>query len=199
MPRATIGFRIKSGWAMAVLLAGPTANPRVIERRRIALSDPRVPRTRQPYHAGFGVAQTSRRTIAALVRIVERCARRSVDELIREARAQRLGLRAAALVVGSVTDPAAISNPHIRAHASEGALFRRVVVEAAARRGLRSVVVLEREVYEAAARALRRPARQVKGMVAELGNSVEGSWRAEEKTAAAAAWFALAKPPSRGR
>jgi hypothetical protein len=46
MPRATIGFRIKSGWAMAVLLAGPTANPRVVERRRIALSDPRMPRTR---------------------------------------------------------------------------------------------------------------------------------------------------------
>lgn len=199
MPRATIGFRIKSGWAMAVLLAGPTANPRVIERRRIALSDPRMPRTRQPYHAGFGLAQTSRRTIAALVRIVERCARRSVDELIREARAQRLGLRGAALVVGSVTDPASISNPHIRAHASEGALFRRVVVEAAARRGLRSVVLLERDVYEAAARALRRSARQVKAMVAELGNSVEGSWRAEEKTAAAAAWLALAKPPPRGR
>jgi hypothetical protein len=199
MHRATIGMRIKSGWAMAVLLAGPTANPRVVERRRIALSDPRRPRTRQPYHAGFGLAQTSRRTIAALVRVVERCARRSVGEMVRDARARGLGLRGTALVVGSVTDPASISNPHIRAHASEGALFRRVVADAAARLGLRSVVVVEREVYKVTARATRRPARQVRAMVAELGNSVEGSWRAEEKTAAAAAWLALAKPPRQAR
>ncbi len=197
MRRATIGFRIKSGWAMAVVLVGPTATPRVLERRRVALSDPRVPRTIQPYHAGFGLAQTSRRRIAALVRIVERCARRSVGELVGDARAAGLDLRAAALVVGSVIDPASIGNPHIRAHASEGALFRRVVAEAVARHGLKSVVVLEREVYDAAARATRRPARQVKTMVAELGHSLEGSWRAEDKTAAAAAWLALVRPPGR--
>jgi len=199
MRRATIGFRIKSGWAMAVLLAGPTASPRVLERRRIELSDPKVPRTRQPYHAGFGLAQTSLRTIAALVRIVERCARRSVGALVRDARAQGVDLRGVALVVGSLIDPASIGNPHIRAHASEGALFRRVVTDAARRRGLGCVTILEREVYEAAARTTRRPARAVKTAVAELGEAVAGFWRSEEKTATAAAWCALARPPRPAR
>jgi len=197
MRRATIGLRVKSGWAMAVVLEGPTAAPRVLERCRIELSDPRVPRTRQPYHAGFGLAQTSRRTIARLVRVIERCANHSVAELVRRSRAQGLVVRGVAIVVGSVTDPASIANPHIRAHASEGALFRRVAIEAARRIGLGSLVVLEREVYEAAARAGRRPERRVKALVAGLGETVPGSWRAEEKTAAAGAWLALTRPPRR--
>lgn len=197
MRRATIGLRVKSGWAMAVVLAGPATSPRVLDRCRIELSDPRVPRTRQPYHAGFGLAQTSRRTIAKLVRVIERCANRAVAELVRRTRAQGLVLRGVAVVVGSVTDPQSIANPHIRAHASEGALFRRVAIEAARRVGLHCLVVLEREVYGAAARAVRRPERLAKAMIAELGERVEGSWRAEEKTAAAGAWLALARPPRR--
>jgi hypothetical protein len=138
---ATLGIRIKSGWGMAVLLAGPTLSPRVLDRRRIELSDPRVPPTRQPYHAGFGLAQTSRRTIARLVRIVARCARQSVAELVRRSRAEGVELRGVAVVVGSVTDPASIANPHVRSHASEGALFRRVVVSAARSSRLASVIV----------------------------------------------------------
>jgi hypothetical protein len=33
----------------------------------------------------------------------------------------------------------------------------------------------------------------LKGIVAELGSSLDGPWRAEEKTAAAAAWLVLAR------
>jgi hypothetical protein len=184
---------------MTVLLAGPASAPRVLDRRRVELSDPSVPRTRQPYHAGFGIAQQSRRTIARLVRIVERCARASLGRLVRRYRADGVALRGVAIVVGSVIDPAQIANPHIRAHASEGALFRRVVGDAARRSGLGSIVVRERDVYPAAARATRRSETGVKGAVAELGGTVDGPWRAEEKTAAAAAWMVLARRPPRRR
>jgi hypothetical protein len=190
---AALGVRVKSGWAMTVLLGGPAATPRLLDRRRIELADPAVPRTRQPYHAGFGIEQTSRRTIARLVRIVERCARISLGRLVRGYRAVGVSVRGVGIVVGSVIDPRRIANPHIRAHASEGALFRRVVEDAARRRGLGSVVTLERDVYATAARALRRPTARVKRAVAALGATVEGSWRAEEKTAAAAAWLVLAR------
>jgi hypothetical protein len=197
---AAIGIRVKSGWAMVVLLGGPATAPRVLDCRRLELADPRVPRTRQPYHAGFGIAQRSRRTIARLVRIIERCTQTAFREIVRRYRAQRLTLRGVGIVVGSVIDPAQISNPHIRAHASEGALFRRVVDAAARRMGLGSIVVLEREVYSAAARATHRTAAGAKGAVAELGGAVTGPWRAEEKTAAAAAWLVLAgRAPRRRR
>jgi hypothetical protein len=49
----SIGCRVKSGWAMTVLLAGPVDSPRVLDRRRIQLSDPSVPDTIQTYHAGL--------------------------------------------------------------------------------------------------------------------------------------------------
>ncbi|HEY6061211.1 MAG TPA: hypothetical protein VIV10_11545 [Gemmatimonadales bacterium] len=190
---AALGVRVKSGWAMTVLLAGPASAPRVLDRRRIELSDPAVPRTRQPYHAGFGIAQQSRRVIVRLVRRVERSAQASFAAVVRRYRADGVKLRGVGIVVGSVIDPAQIANPHIRAHAAEGALFRRVVDEAARRQRLGTLIVLEREVYATAARSTRRTAVAVRGIVAELGSSLDGPWRAEEKTAAAAAWLVLAR------
>jgi hypothetical protein len=190
--RTALGLRIKSGWAMAVLVAGPAQSPTVIDRRRIELSDPARPRTRQPYHAGFGTAQTSQAVIGRLVRAIERCAARSLRQLVREYARSGVRPRAAGLVVGSVIDPNRIGNPHIRAHALEGALFRRVAAEGLRALRIGSTVVVEREVYGVAARAVRVPERQLKGMVAELGGQVSGRWRSEEKTAAAAACCALA-------
>ncbi|MGH7427425.1 MAG: hypothetical protein ACREJ4_03560, partial [Candidatus Methylomirabilaceae bacterium] len=116
---AVIGFRVKSGWAVAVLVAGPATAPVVLDRRVVELSDPRLPATRQPYHDGFGVEQRDPGKIKRLTAIVRRCARQSVGLLVREYRAAGYRLRGAALVVGSVGDPARITNPHIRAHASE--------------------------------------------------------------------------------
>jgi hypothetical protein len=192
LQRTALGLRIKSGWAMAVLVAGPARSPTVIDRRRIELSDPVRPRTRQPYHAGFGTAQTSQAVIARLVRTIERCAGRSLRQLVREYAHRGVRPRAAGLVVGSVIDPNRIGNPHIRAHALEGALFRRVAAHGLRALRIGSTVVVEREVYGVAARAVRVTERQLKGMVAELAGQVRGRWRSEEKTAAAAACLALA-------
>ena len=50
--RAAIGFTVKSGWACAVLVAGSATSPRVVDSRRVDLSDPAIPESRQPYHAG---------------------------------------------------------------------------------------------------------------------------------------------------
>jgi len=190
--RTALGLRIKSGWAMVVLIAGPARSPRVLDRRRIELSDPARPRTRQPYHAGFGTAQTSQAVIRRLVRRIERCAARSLRQLVREYGRSGVRPRTAGIAVGSVIDPNRIGNPHIRAHALEGALFRRVAAEALRALRIGSTVVIEREVYGTAARAARVTERQLKGIVAELAGQVSGRWRSEEKTAAAAACLALA-------
>jgi len=190
--RAALGLRVKSGWAMVVLLTGPTSAPRVLDRRRIELSDPARPRTRQPYHAGFGTAQTSAAVITRLVRTIERRAHRSLKDLLREYAKAGVRPRAAGIVVGSLIDPARIGNPHIRAHALEGALFRRVAMDGLRAQRIGSMVVLEREVYRTAARAARVTERLMKGLVAELAGQVSGRWRGEEKTAAAAACLVLA-------
>ena len=41
--RAMIGFRVKSGWAAAVLVTGPIDAPVVCDATAIELSDPKVP------------------------------------------------------------------------------------------------------------------------------------------------------------
>src|SRR5438445_9292663 len=118
MTHATaIGCRVKSGWAMVVLVTGPRTAPRVLDRRHILLSDPRTPRTRQPWHKGFGMEQTDLALVRGLTRIIARCADRSVAQLLRDYRALGHSPRKSGIVVGSLVDPAAITNPHIRAHA----------------------------------------------------------------------------------
>lgn len=45
--RAAVAFTVKSGWAAAVLVAGPPASPRVVDSRTVELSDPALPESRR--------------------------------------------------------------------------------------------------------------------------------------------------------
>src|SRR5260370_25126716 len=143
---AALGFRVKSGWAASVLLTGPRAAPRVVDSRIVELSDAKVPHSRHRERAGRGAAQTNHHMVDRLVRGIERFSRRSLAALVAEHRAEH-PLRAAGDVVSSLIDPATIASPHMRAHASEGRLFRAVTAGGLQRCGLAAAVVLEREVY----------------------------------------------------
>ena len=66
-----LGFRVKSGFAIAVMLRGPAGAPTVIARRIVELSDPDVVETRQPYHHGFYTHEEDGGTIARRLKIVE--------------------------------------------------------------------------------------------------------------------------------
>jgi hypothetical protein len=116
---------------------------------------------------------------------------RSVTELLNHFRGVEYKIRGAGLVVGSQIDPASISNPHIRAHALEGRLFRSVLEDALQAHGLSCSVVLEREIYGKAAAHLARAEDDLKRALSGLGRSLGGPWRAEEKLAALAAWMTL--------
>ena len=179
-----IGCRVKSGWAVTVLLAGPKHSPRVLDRRRIELCDPAVPETTQPYHAALHTEQTDATAVKRLTRLVARCAHRSLADLVRAYRS--MGYRPAriGIVVGSLVDPDSIANQHIRAHAQEGRLFRTVVEAAARRHAIRPAVWLERDVYAVAARTLGGSPRRIRRAAAQLGRAVGRPWRAEEKMAA---------------
>jgi len=183
----TLGFRVKSGWAAVVLIANAAKAPTVSDSRVIDLSDPDVPDSRQPYHAGLGTEQTDTAKVTSLVRGIERFSRRQIAALLEEFGAEQ-PVRRAAVVVASLTDPASIANQHMRAHAAEGRLFRTVLVDALERCGVTVRVVLEREVYELLGKSLRRAPNEMKARVAALGEGVR-RWRAEQKVAAAAAWL----------
>jgi hypothetical protein len=189
---AVVGFTVKSGWASAVLLTGSVMSPRVLDTRRVDLSDPASPESRQPYHDGFGTARSSGRELSRLVTSVERFGKQSVTGLLRHYKTQGHRLLGAGIVVGSLIEPERIGNEHIRIHTLEGRLFRRVVEDAAARGHLACAIWRERDLYPVAAATIRQTEQELRGMLTTLGRTVAGSWRAEQKAAALAAWLVLA-------
>lgn len=183
---------MKSGWATAVLLTGPANAPQLLDSRRVDLSDPAVPESRQPYHSGFATARAPGPDLSRLVASVKQFGRTSVRDLIRQYQNSGHHLRGAGIVVGSLIDPECIANEHIRIHALEGRLFRTVVEDATARNRLCCSVWRERDLYAFAARILKQSDDALRATLARLGRTVTGSWRAEHKTAALAAWLVLA-------
>jgi hypothetical protein len=182
-----IGLRIKSGYAIAIVLTGSPEAPAIVARRIVELSDPNIVETKQPYHDGFGTEHEDPREVARRATIIDRCAKKSVAELLSEAN----GATRASLVVGSLIDPDHVGNPHIRAHANEGKLFRTVVEEALRSHGIICDVIVEKHLAAKAAAQLRRRAGEINKMIARFGKTVGSPWRADEKAAATAAWMAL--------
>jgi hypothetical protein len=193
---AALGFRVKSGWAAVVLLTGPIDSPALRDNRVIDLSDPRVPETRQPYHATFGQLETDAKKTNRRTDIVHPVTKQSVTKLLSDYRRKGYSGTRASLVVGSQRDPATIANPHIRAHALEGQLFRSALEQALNAHGIRTAILLERDAYVTAGAQLKRPHDEVRQTIQNLGRSSDGPWRAEQKLAALGAWLALCDKPS---
>jgi len=110
---AVVAFRVKSGWATAVLLTGPIDAPVVLDAGIVDLSDPKVPNSRQPYHDGIYVARKEGPQLERLLASVAAYSHRSLAALLSNYVAAGYRLSEAGLVVGSDCDPAVILNPHI--------------------------------------------------------------------------------------
>ena len=188
---ATLGFRVKSGWAAVVLLTGAIDSPRPRDNRMVDLSDPKVPETRQPYHATFGQLETDAKKTNRRTDIVHAITKQSIADLLSHYRQKGYRIECAILVVGSQVDPATIANPHIRAHALEGRLFRVALEQALNEHGIRTEILLERNAYDKATTQLEKSSADLRRTIQNFGRDTNGPWRAEQKLAALAAWVAL--------
>ena len=192
-PRIAIGFRVKTGRATAVVMAGPASAPRVLSRKSLQLWDPAVPESHQPWHAEFELpAEESARVVPKALEAVERVAMSALRELVGEVQTEQGAIVGISLVAGSATDPESIHNPHMRAHAREGQLFPNALAAAARAMRIPAVTMVESEVFASAAAKLGKSPGAIKVAVTELGRAVGKPWSAEEKCAAAAAWITLA-------
>jgi len=189
--RAALGFRVKSGWAVSILVGGSIQSPHLCNSGAINLSDPREPETRQPYHAAMGKLETNAIKLKRRTQRVERTIERSIEGLLKSCSDNGYAIHRAALVVGSVIDPNSIANPHIRAHAFEGQLFRTRLKAALEARGIDCSICRERDIYTTASKLLRRSPGEIKRALADLGLSTIGPWRADQKLAALSAWTSL--------
>lgn len=183
-----IGLRIKSGFAIAALVSKSGDAFAIEAVRTVPLAAANFPQSRFPYHP---MIELSERQGAALsekaVQEVRRTAAREMSEVLEE----WTGIERAGIVVGSVIDPDSLGNPHVRVHALEGKLFREVVGEALAERGIDCGVLVERDAYAKVAADVSSTEQQLRAEIAALGQGRIKPWRSEEKLAALAARWQL--------
>lgn len=165
--------------------------PEFVWRGEIALVDPAWPEPFGPYHSVMELPwEEAEVAVRPLVARVETAARTAIETLVQQMTADG-GKVATVGVVGSPDRSLAkLGNYHIRAHAAEGILFRRVVELAAERNGLACQAFSEKEVMHQAALRLGGEAK-VAAHLKTLGRQAGAPWRADERAAAAAAWLTI--------
>ena len=187
-----IGFRAKTGRAIAVVLGGAVDSPFVVEKFEIKLTDPGIPATFQPYHEVMELTwEVGQKAVRKSVRAIEVVAQKTFAKLVKELEANGFAVKGAGVVGSKDRDLARIGNYHIRAHAAEGILFRRVLELAAERRGVPVRNFPDRELEKIATSELRLSLDRIKQKLRDLGRSLEPPWRGDEKQAATAAWLML--------
>jgi hypothetical protein len=187
---AAIGFRAKTGRAIAVVLSGDAEAPQFVWRGEVSLVDPAIPATAQPYHEVMELPwNESKIAVQDLVVAIERAAEVSVGSLIEEMRESDADVRAIGIVGSTPRNLERIGNYHIRAHAAEGIVFRHVLEVAADKNHVHCIAFSEDELK---ANAFRSEA-QVKATLKRLGRAAGSPWRADEQLAARVAWVALTR------
>src|SRR6266508_1281286 len=187
-----IGLRAKTARAIAVVLGGSFDSPFVVTKTEFKLADPKVPATAQPYHEVMDLSwEQSQIAVRTSVAQIESIARTALAQLIEELRKGGMKVSGVGIVGAKDRDLARIGNPHIRAHAAEGVLFRRVLDLAADASRMRRETSPDREFDQIAKARVGSQLASVRRRVNDLSRTVAPPWRIDEKQAATAAWLVL--------
>lgn len=194
--RAALGLRVHSGWAAAVVVAGPLASPAVLDRRRLILADEEsLPGSKQPFHsAEEREFSEARQLIASCVSDARRRAREELRSVLREARAEGQVVEACGLLVAayrSLPDLSTILASHALIHTADGVHFRDALASAAESLSLKVVAIPDREAEVRASTAAGVSAEQLRTRVAGLGKALGPPWTQDQKLATLAALLAL--------
>ena len=188
----SIGLRARTARAIVVVLGGTIDAPLVLRKLEITLADAKIPATAQPYHEVMELEwEESQKAVRESATAIEATARKALTRLIKELEADGMRVCGVGIVGAKDRDLSRIGNYHIRAHAAEGVLFRRVLDLAADANGLRRRTFSDRELDQIAATELGAESAGVKRKLNDLRRTLAPPWRAYEKQAATAAWLVL--------
>jgi hypothetical protein len=195
--QAVLAFAPHSGWAAAVAVGGDIGQPVALARGRVEMADPRLPGSKQPYHAVEKLPlQEARRRLARLSDSATTLADEGIRRLVEE-----LGARGPAPVVAGILDSsgrkgdtlAAILASHALIHTADGDHFRAALEEGCRRCGLAVVRVRRKDLVDRAAAALQTTSARLAATVQALGKPLGAPWGADQKSAALLAWMLLAE------
>ena len=192
---AALGFRLHTGWAALVVLAGVPGKLEVLFRMRIELlpAGDLIPRFIFHQAAELPPAQA-----AELVQRGEDASRETahvaVKEVLQHLRSLGLEVKAAGIPARSRPVPqelSAVLRSHPLIHSAEGELFRRAITSACKSCSLAVISAREREVWTNVASAWGLKEAGLRKQVEGLRASVGAPWGSDQKTAAAFALLAL--------
>src|ERR1700716_3485118 len=111
---ASIGLRAKTGRAIAVVLTGPSASPRVIKRLEFSVVDPAAPETFQPYHEVLDLPwEQAQKGAQKMARKIERVATKALRNLVRELESEGFNVRGVGVVGAGERNLEKIGSTHI--------------------------------------------------------------------------------------
>jgi hypothetical protein len=204
--QAAIGFRVHSGWAVAVAVCVEKGAPVVLARQRVHLVETFTYEFRQPYHTAEKMLDgQAREFISRMQAEARRLAYRAIRELASRTQEQGMKLTRCGLLLASGRALPVLEKilaSHALIHTADGELFREALLDASARCGLRDFRIKDKELLHRAAQAFRIKNTVLMSRVTELGKSFGSPWSQDEKFATLVAWLALKAPwnnASKGR
>jgi len=191
-----LGFRVHSGWAVAIVIAGPIEAPAILDRRRIEIADAEIAGSKQPYHAAQELElKEAEKLIARCTNASVRLAKRAVAVAIEDALAKGVSVSTSGVLTGSGRPLPALKtilSSHPLLHTAEGELFRNAVMVACTDCGLPIFTVKENEVLVRSSSELRISEQAIQQHLGRMGKVVGSPWRQDEKLATRMAWLSLA-------
>jgi hypothetical protein len=195
MRDAALGLRAHSGWAALVAVAGDRSSLEVVDRRRVEMTDPRRPLSKQPYHEAEDLP------LDKAARLLDRYSRNARDLAGRALKAVAADLRdrgyrlvGSGLLLASgrpLPKLEAILASHALIHTADGEHFRHALMQASQDCGLTVTGVRERELLACAQGVLERPAARLQSTITGLGRGLGPPWTQDQKLAVLVAWVVL--------
>ena len=184
--RASIGFRLHTGWATLVAVAEGEAL-RVVHRCRVELLPPG--QGRFVYHEA---AELPLPDAGRLIESVRHIAESTALTAIQTATGN-LKVTSACIPAGSASVPddlTTVLRSHARIHAAEGGLYAGAIASACDHFGIPLIKVRERDVWSQASSSAGMPEGDLKAAIDAVRAALGPPWTADHKIAAAAAIIA---------
>jgi hypothetical protein len=189
MKHAAIGIRAHSGWGAVVVIAGSSTTIDVIDRRRIAITDPNIAGANQPYHFAQGQKLSDAEAyLADCAALSQRLASQGLGEVVDELRRREYVPMGCAIVLASgrpLPSLSQILDSHPLIHTAEGEFFRQAFWKACGLLEIPVTGIRERDLDGQI---------QLRDQIAALGKSIGPPWTADQKIASLAAWLVLHNP-----
>jgi hypothetical protein len=193
--RAALGFKLHTGWAMSVAVAGQPGEIEVLCRRRIELLPPDESVPRFVYHEAAELPLSQATALVKRAREAsQKAARLAIKAVLHDLDSR--GAKASVCGVLSSTTPvpddlSQILRSHPLIHAAEGALFQHAILSACESCGLTVTADHEHEIWSRAAAAWGLTETGLRKEMNALRKSVGPPWSADHKTSTAVALLAL--------